>query len=79
VASVVMLLGYSIIAVPTGIISAEIGEAARRQQPGPGNAKPDADGPCPRCGEREHLQQARHCHRCGALLLNRDQDSLAIT
>jgi voltage-gated potassium channel len=79
VASVVMLLGYSIIAVPTGIITAEIGEAARGRQSGPGNAKPEAEGPCSGCGEREHLRQARHCHRCGALLLTRDQDSLAIT
>lgn len=31
-ASVVMLLGYSIIAIPTGIISAEIGQASARQR-----------------------------------------------
>lgn len=79
VASVVMLLGYSIIAVPTGIITAEIGEAARRRHPGSVDAKASAGGDCPRCGEREHLRQARHCHRCGALLLNRDQGNLAIT
>jgi voltage-gated potassium channel len=79
VASVVMLLGYSIIAVPTGIITAKIGEAAQRRHPGSVNAKASAGGDCPRCGEREHLRQARHCHRCGALLLNRDQGNLAIT
>jgi voltage-gated potassium channel len=68
VASVVMLLGYSIIAVPTGIITAEIGQAARRQPPG-----------CPACGERDHLSQARHCHRCGAPLEPANQGNLAIT
>lgn len=83
VASVVMLLGYSIIAVPTGIISAEIGEAARRRRPPSPNANASAPGACAGCGEREHLRQARHCHRCGEPLqgndLGNDQGNLAIT
>lgn len=79
VASVVMLLGYSIIAVPTGIITAEIGEAARRRQPESHNTRSAAGGACPGCGEPEHLGQARHCHRCGSLLVKGDQGSLAIT
>jgi voltage-gated potassium channel len=79
VASVVMLLGYSIIAVPTGIITAEIGAAARSMPPEPPDTNAPAPIACRRCGEREHLQQAHHCHRCGALLIGRDQGSLAIT
>jgi voltage-gated potassium channel len=69
VASAVMLLGYSIIAVPTGIITAELGQAARRQAP----------QDCPSCQEREHLARARYCHRCGAQLTPTTQSSRSIT
>jgi voltage-gated potassium channel len=64
-ASAVMLLGYSIIAVPTGIITAEIQQAGRRRQE------------CPVCGETRHLARARHCHRCGGRLAEADQGSNA--
>ncbi len=57
-ASVVMLIGYSIIAVPTGILSAEIGLASLRP---PGR-------PCPACGLDGHQADARHCRHCGASL-----------
>jgi voltage-gated potassium channel len=57
-ASLVMLLGYSIIAVPTGIISAELGEASRLRHP-----STDA---CPACNREGHDADARHCKYCGA-------------
>jgi voltage-gated potassium channel len=66
-ASAVMLLGYSIIAVPTGILTAEIREAARSGPSPPGRQE------CPVCGESEHLARARHCHRCGGRLAAADQ------
>ena len=43
VASLVMLLGYSIIAVPTGIVTASLQEAQRQRRPSNAN-------PCPHCG-----------------------------
>jgi voltage-gated potassium channel len=43
VASLVMLLGYSIIAVPTGIVTASLQEAQR-------DRRTSATGPCPHCG-----------------------------
>jgi voltage-gated potassium channel len=43
VASLVMLLGYSIIAVPTGIVTASLQEAQRQRRP------PNTN-PCPHCG-----------------------------
>ncbi|MCB0753950.1 MAG: ion transporter [Flavobacteriales bacterium] len=55
VASLIMILGYSIIAVPTGIVSVEI---ARASDEGTGIT-------CPRCGETEHFENARFCHKCG--------------
>lgn len=59
VASVVMLLGYAIIAVPTGIIGAEIARTA----------KPDASGRgCPDCGVDGHSDKAQFCRMCGANL-----------
>ena len=69
VASAVMLLGYSIIAVPTGIITAELGQAVRRQAP----------LACSSCQEREHLGQARYCHHCGERLTPTTQSSRSIT
>ncbi|MCB9190314.1 MAG: ion transporter [Flavobacteriales bacterium] len=54
-AALIMILGYSIIAVPTGIVSVEI---ARASDEGTGIT-------CPRCGETEHFENARFCHKCG--------------
>jgi voltage-gated potassium channel len=70
-ASAVMLLGYSIIAVPTGIITAEIREAARGGLP---LRDPQR---CRHCGEGLHLWGARHCQRCGGRLDEAAQDSRA--
>lgn len=53
VASLIMILGYSIIAVPTGIVTAEMTKASK-----------DETKACKRCGEAEHLENARFCHRC---------------
>jgi voltage-gated potassium channel len=54
-ASMVMILGYGIIAVPTGIVSAEIARGARAAA-------------CPGCGTHAHDADARYCKRCGAEL-----------
>ncbi len=59
-AAVVMILGYSIIAVPTGIVSAEIAQAM-----GPRRVSTQA---CPECGAEGHDPDARHCKHCGARL-----------
>jgi voltage-gated potassium channel len=55
IASVMMLLGWSILAVPTGIVTAEM---TRRTSGVP-------DRKCPACGARHHLAKARYCHECG--------------
>lgn len=60
-ASVVMLLGYSIIAVPTGIITAELGQAARSPAARPAR-------PCGGCGQPNHRPEAQFCHQCGRAL-----------
>jgi voltage-gated potassium channel len=58
-ASFVMLMGYGILAVPTGIVSVEIGRVSRLAQ---------SDLSCPRCGEQRHFVGSRYCFRCGERL-----------
>ena len=60
-ASLVMVLGYGIIAVPTGIVTAELALHARH---------PIGSGTqvCATCGAEDHADDARHCRRCGTRL-----------
>lgn len=57
IASLVMILGYGIIAVPTGIVTVELG--------GLGRARVSTQA-CPDCGAEGHAPEARFCNRCGA-------------
>lgn len=58
-ASIAMLTGYSIIAVPTGIITVEIGKAAKS-----GQNKQRVS--CPNCGHTPHDNDAHYCKICGS-------------
>jgi voltage-gated potassium channel len=62
-AAVVMILGYAIIAVPTGIVTVEIGEASRRAAREREQARA-----CPECGLAGHDDDALHCKRCGVAI-----------
>jgi len=55
-ASLVMLLGYGIIAVPTGIVSVEISRASGRNY---------SSRSCPSCGESGHSSDSVFCKYCG--------------
>lgn len=57
VASIIMLMGYGIIAVPTGIVTNEMAQAVRNKQ-----QKNDA---CPNCGREGHDRDAVFCKYCG--------------
>lgn len=60
VASALIIIGYSIIAVPTGIYTAELAKgmlASKRKTVR-----------CHECGLLEHEQDAWHCRRCGRAL-----------
>jgi voltage-gated potassium channel len=57
-ASIVMIMGYGIIAVPTGIVTAELARAA----------KPASTHVCPECHAEGHDLDAVHCKFCGHLL-----------
>lgn len=56
VASMAMITGYAIIAVPTGIVTAEMSKAhiARRYE-----------RECPNCHRHDHDPDARFCKQCG--------------
>lgn len=62
--SIVMLLGYTIIAVPTGIFSASMVEMVRKEN---GLNENEKRG-CPQCGKRRHGKDAIFCYHCGAML-----------
>lgn len=64
-ASFIMIMGYGIIAVPTGIVTLELNEANRRQA----NTRTCSD-----CSAEGHSREASYCWRCGALLYQRSRD-----
>ena len=62
-ATVIMIMGYGIIAVPTGIVTLELNEANRRRA----NTKT-----CPQCSAEGHSREATFCWRCGQHLYKKD-------
>jgi voltage-gated potassium channel len=60
VASMIMLMGYAIIAVPTGIVTTEMALASRKKE-----QKAEA---CLNCGREGHDLDARFCKFCGGKL-----------
>jgi voltage-gated potassium channel len=64
-ASVVMIMGYAIIAVPTGIVTAEMVYEKRRSSSG---------RRCGNCGLSTHEDEALHCRRCGETLSGKEMD-----
>ena len=64
-ALVIMIMGYGIIAVPTGIVTVELNRGMRADAlPPEPVASPRAE-PCPTCGLDAHDADARYCKRCG--------------
>lgn len=62
-----VLIGYSIMAVPTGIVIGETVNAAMNRQD-------DSTDACPSCGVQGHLLDARYCRRCGERLNPQERD-----
>lgn len=57
IASIMMIFGYSLIIVPTGIISAEIAVGRSKHQ--------QNTETCPHCMKVGHARKAEFCDRCG--------------
>nr|WP_269134938.1 ion transporter [Pseudescherichia vulneris] len=56
VASVLILIGYSVIAIPTGILTAQMSNELQQSK----RARR-----CPRCHLEDHSPEAHYCMRCG--------------
>ncbi len=59
ISAMVMILGYSIIAIPTGIITAELAQRHRNRT----NTQV-----CEECGADGHDDDAKFCRRCGSVI-----------
>jgi voltage-gated potassium channel len=60
-ASIVMIIGFAIIAVPTGIVTVELAEAGRKSK--------SREMGCPGCANNDNDPDARFCKRCGMELV----------
>jgi voltage-gated potassium channel len=58
-AAIVMIIGYRIIAVPTGIVTAELARESHISL---------STQACPECGSEGHDANAVYCKYCGAKL-----------
>lgn len=58
IASLVMILGYGIIAVPTGIVTSEMTKANDKQVPTNTQS-------CPSCSVEGHIDNSEFCYGCG--------------
>ncbi|WP_117880627.1 ion transporter [Aureibaculum luteum] len=59
IATIIMIIGYGIIAVPTGIVSAEYTMANKK------NNHHDDGRACASCGAEIHRNDAEYCRKCG--------------
>ncbi|WP_110657108.1 ion transporter [Salinicola halimionae] len=60
ISAFMMVLGYSIIAVPTGVFSAEVIRSIQRER--------YSEEACPGCGHEGHERDAKYCRFCGTWL-----------
>ena len=58
-AAIIMIIGYGIIAVPTGIVTVELSQAVHRGV---------STQACPACGRDGHDKDAKFCKYCGEAL-----------
>lgn len=69
-ASMIMIMGYAIIAVPTGIVSAEAIKAAEKQTANHTNTQV-----CRYCADDDHDDDAHYCKSCGEELNSHKNDN----
>lgn len=69
IASITMLFGYSILAVPTGIITAELSQEMKAHK----NLVK-----CPNCMKNGHESDALHCKHCGSQLADPDNRVVSV-
>ena len=66
IATVIMILGYGIIAVPTGIVTVEFAKHGSKNKPDDKNNLVHSNTQsCRSCGTEGHRDDATHCFKCG--------------
>ena len=66
-AAVIMIMGYGIIAVPTGIVSAEYAKSELSKKPTDTYIHTNTQS-CQNCGNEKHIDSAKFCNNCGYTL-----------
>jgi voltage-gated potassium channel len=69
IAAIIMIMGYGIIAVPTGIVSAEYAKKELMKTPGEHYVHTNTQS-CEHCGNEKHTDKAKFCNICGHSLHN---------
>ncbi len=59
IASIIMIMGYGIIAVPTGIVTSELNRQSKEE------SSPNSTRVCPVCDASDLKFKAQYCHDCG--------------
>lgn len=70
IAGILMVFGIGIIALPTGVLGASMTKLMLE-------AKTRNKIECPRCGEHNHFEGARYCHRCSEPVHVRPESAVA--
>ena len=68
ITALMILTGYAVIAVPTGIVAADMSRAEA--------AEDETTAACPACGSHGHLGDAVFCRFCGSSLKKRYFDTV---
>ena len=71
IAAIIMIMGYGIIAVPTGIVSAEYASKKTTTLDDPEYIHVNTQS-CQNCNENNHHDNAEFCHKCGSTLHEKD-------
>ena len=71
IAAIIMIMGYGIIAVPTGIVSAEYASKKPHTVDDPEYIHVNTQS-CQNCNENNHNDNAEFCHKCGSTLHEKD-------
>lgn len=66
IATLIMIIGYGIIAVPTGIVSAEYASSKNKTQ------EIDSGRSCANCSAEIHRADAHYCRKCGNDLIEKE-------
>ena len=66
IATLIMIIGYGIIAVPTGIVSAEYASSKKKNQ------NIDEGRSCPSCSAEIYRTDAHYCRKCGYDLIEEE-------